>query len=144
VSVSTEAFVVLNWENAFVKWKAVAEETLAGTYDSKAFKAAERVRIKKNEDPLYPTIYTDANSGQNKFGGWNSLARKRHRELIRLIKKNRDQDWVEEIEEVARGRLRIVHDRDTIDENARNPRRAVVVDENEEDNESDDEEEMDI
>ena len=129
VDPGTEAFLVVQFENGFQKWKKKMEQKAAGTYDKDAFAKAERDRVKAGFAPLMP--YTTATSGACPWGGWNAKGRSRYRQIRRQIIKNREQDreYIKFVEENARKRIHAAAGRVTIDSNKKNPkanRRAVV------------------
>jgi hypothetical protein len=134
VTASTEAFLVVMYENCYDKWTAQAKLIREGNFDTVAFTKAERLREKtRGQQPLYPTPYTTASSGQCMFGGFNKAGMKRYKEVKKLIEEARTQDWVEEVEDQCLQHLRLKYKRDEIDTKAKRPRARAVEEEEESD-----------
>ncbi len=94
VDESSEAFLVWSMENAYDKWywkirkKQLAKEVEAGTI------TAAKMEEHRLEDEA--TSYTDANGGQQKWGGITPKGRARFTELVTMIKENQvDSRWVD-------------------------------------------------
>ena len=72
VTISTEAFLVLCWENCYTKWVYMWE--------------CEQKKIKPDpKAEQMETPFTDAKSGQQPFGGWNKEGRDRFKVLCKRI-----------------------------------------------------------
>ena len=80
ITVGTEAFLVLCWENCHKKW----------LYLYKCDESGEEPD-QKCQDMATP--FTDAKSGQQPFGGWNKAGRKRYAELCKMITEARGQPY---------------------------------------------------
>jgi hypothetical protein len=84
---NTEAFLVILFDNCWVKWHYVAELKKAGKKDS------------KRKDDRWKTKYIDANAGVAKWGGWNKAGRKAVKDLAKLIDAARKEDHVAQLED---------------------------------------------
>jgi hypothetical protein len=97
ITPGTEAFLYLLFENCEQKWIHLANEKILG----------------KKHDPTHVNCkvpFVDKDAGQQKWGGWSALGRKRYVELKGKIKDARAQDHVKVLEENCLERLRIEHD----------------------------------
>lgn len=83
---NSEAFLVILFDNCWVKWQMVAELKKAGKQDP------------KRKDQRWKTKYIDANAGVAKWGGWNKAGRKAVKDLAKLIDAARKEDHVAQLE----------------------------------------------
>ena len=120
-----EAFVYLLFLNCEPKWKEIAADKMAGKkHDPK--------------DKRWVCQYTTSKAGQNEWGGWTPQARELFRKLRDEVKEARDEDHVEEVEELALKRIRMANGYDKEGEEATkkkpsNKRKTVDVDSDDED-----------
>jgi hypothetical protein len=98
VSIGSEAFLVLMFENCYDKWQYMMEEKLAKRTPNKKHKRMQ-------------TPYTDALAGQNKYGGWNVAGKKRFKALGDMIHaaQAKEPGHVKMVEEACLARLRAKH-----------------------------------
>jgi hypothetical protein len=98
---SCEAFVILCMENDCHKWK-MQEDILAGTVQTVEFdpekEEKDQTKEWKAQDKALQSKYSDAKSGQNKFGGWREEGRTRFNVLVKKITAARQKDHNEEVE----------------------------------------------
>lgn len=86
--VSSEAFVVLVYENCYQKWTKTMEWKQANPGQ----KLPTRSKTNKN-DPIFKTIYTSQDSGQQKNGGWTNLGIERYNGIYDAISKVKFNDF---------------------------------------------------
>ena len=87
VTVTSEAFGLLVWENCFAKWKKI--------FDLKADdEEAEVPRGNTDNAKDYTGKWSDANCGQQKFGGWHQDAYDYFEKMITFV-----EDWRKKDEE---------------------------------------------
>ena len=86
VTVTSEAFGLLMWENCCDKWVKIWKKK------KEEGKDAEIPRSKDDGALEYAGKWSDANSGQAKYGGWSDAAYERFEELKDLVKTYRDND----------------------------------------------------
>ena len=82
ITASTEAFLVLLYENCHAKWKYIFEEQKKNPkfkYDRK------NAKVK--------ALYTEQDGGQKKHGGWKAEGLKRFNELKKAIKEAQDKAY---------------------------------------------------
>lgn len=115
ISASDKAFLAVMWLNCYEKWwkqeekrrtngaKDVAEEE--DEDDEEEIDDADR-EGKKKKKSLTP--YTNAKSGQKKFGGWNAAGINKYHDLLDAIEKNRKEqsDYIKAVENLALERIR--------------------------------------
>jgi hypothetical protein len=77
---STEAFVVFAVENAYARWTFELEMKTKG----EAIDKTNDAHVKK-----MATKYSDCSSGQQRFGGWSAVGRKRFEAITKIISEAR-------------------------------------------------------
>lgn len=80
MDISTEAFLVLLWENCLPKWT----ETLAWKKANPSKKAVKRSKTTKNMKQ-FKAKFTTQDGGQKPFGGWGPTGITRFNEIYDLI-----------------------------------------------------------
>ena len=95
ITVSTEAYLCLQYLNCFKRWKHLAA----------CRKLGKSVNRKNNPD--HETDYVSTKKGQAKFGGWLPAARDKHSELETAIETGRGLKHCKKMEEECLQRLRI-------------------------------------
>ena len=95
VTASDEAFLLTIWKNCYNKWLY------------KATQIRENKDIDEN-DPAMETPFTDAKSGQKKYGGWKDEGIKYYEKWHKAIRKNREdfKEYLLAVEKEALGRIR--------------------------------------
>jgi hypothetical protein len=118
ISIGTEAFLVLLFENCRAKWKYMAK-----------FKKEGRKYDKKHR--RMETPYTDADVGVAKFGGWNDAGRARYKELGDMIfeAQTSNPEHVAVVEKACLKRLRSKH---SVDQKGKKTAKRARVEEEEE------------
>ncbi len=140
VDPSAEAFLVWTYENAYDKWRWTTKlKALLIELEAKRVTQAQ-IDKQRLEDNVTP--YTNANGGQQKWGGITPEGQQRYVELVKMITKNRAEnaDAIKVVEDRVLIKVRAKHDRDEVDEKnsgKKKPRKKVapvepdeVVDEN--------------
>jgi hypothetical protein len=119
VTIGSEAFLVLMFENCYDKWQYMMEENMAG-------------RIHVNKHKRMETPYTDPLAGQNKYGGWNPAGKKRFKALGDMIHaaQAKEPGHVKMVKEACLARLRAKHN---VDGKGRKRGREEFQEEEEED-----------
>ena len=112
---STEAFLVWTFENAYSKWLWITKEKALKIQlkDKETTEAEiEKQRLADNATP-----YTDANGGQQKWGGITQRGQERFEELVNMITKNRvdNKDAIKVVEDRVLKKVRAANKRDAID-----------------------------
>ena len=139
------------WENCYKKWWYLLPRGIKGDEDEfklkvKTIKAKAPDDLEKDEKELLEALhtpYTNAASGQKRFGGWTEEGWRRFKVVRREIKKNRDErkDEIKVIEDRVLEAVRAKNGRDAIDARraGRGARRVVAQPEPEvEEEDSDD------
>lgn len=80
--ISTEAFLVLLWENCRDKWQACLQ-WLANPAN-RGQKLPKRTKTNKHMD-IFQSRYTTQDGGQQRMGGWTPEGITRYNEIFRLI-----------------------------------------------------------
>ena len=128
ITVNTEAFLVLVFENCEEKWKYLVKCKRNGTKEDRSHDE-------------YVSPFTDVRAGQQRWGGWNENGRKRHKELCKLIGDARKKGGkeFENIEIDCLTRLRCKHNVEERDQARANRGRAArgMVEESESEDEYD-------
>ena len=131
---TNEAFLLWVWENCYDKWWYLLAQGIDVTKDE--YKAKVKTLKKKDEGDLSDgekeflaaihTPYTNAASGQKRFGGWRPEGWNQYKLIKKLVKKNREDnaEAVKVIEDRVRLVVRKNNKRDAID--AKRAGRAVV------------------
>ena len=87
--ISTEAFLVLLWENCFDKWTAA----LKWLEENPGKKLPKRTKTNKN-DPMFQAKYTTQDGGQQRLGGWEAEGIERYNEIYDLIGNAKYNDYL--------------------------------------------------
>ena len=95
---STEAFTLLMYKNCKSKWEAMHNHTEIKKLKL-AFPRYSKREPEQNKE--WNTLYSDAASGQNKFGGWKKAGLKEFIRLQAVISKAREEK--ERVLEVDKG-----------------------------------------
>ena len=96
VTASDEAFLLTIWKNCYEKWK----------YKGTQMANNEEV---DEDHPAMVTPFTDAKSGQKKFGGWKQAGINYYDKWHKAIITNREKfkDYVKDVEKEALKRIRV-------------------------------------
>ena len=96
VTASDEAFLLTIWKNCYEKWK----------YKGTQMANNEEV---DEDHPAMVTPFTDAKSGQKKFGGWKQAGINYYDKWHKAIMANRKKhkDYIKEVEQDALERIRV-------------------------------------
>ena len=81
ITVGTEAFLVVLFENCEEKWQSMVDEWKKNPN--------KKFNTKEDRDPFAKLQYTNSKSGQCKFGGWNKKGIKHWRKLRASIAQGR-------------------------------------------------------
>jgi hypothetical protein len=125
---TNEASLLWIWENCYNKWwyvlsKGIQSEKPEFKRKVKAIKAKEESTRTDEEKELLAAIftpYTNAASGQKKFGGWREEGWTAYKKHKKMLKKNREEhaDVLKEVEDRVFTMVRKKNKRDELDANA--------------------------
>lgn len=101
---STEAFLVLLWENSRDRWVAAFKHDDDHPEDKNPDRTAKNKHL-----PMFNSKYTTQDGGQQKFGGWKAAGIKRFNELHTMIKDIREKPEFKEFEKNFLAHLRLKH-----------------------------------
>jgi len=141
---SSEAYLLWAWENFYDRWVCIHELENKNPKEDPNKKTEEG----KYSDPRMETPYTNANGGQQPFGGVTQLGKDRLYELQDLVFENREKR-AEEVKELEQKFLLLVrekNDRDQIDANRLKKKKTKVtvpMADNEEDSDDEDDNDFD-
>jgi hypothetical protein len=114
ITASTEAYILLTWENSQPRWECERPLIAAG------------VKINKEErekETYVGALYSDIKSGNTKYGGWNAAGRNRFMAMIDEITAAKKKPHVKGVEAYCLAALRVEKE---IDEKESNRKKKKV------------------